>query len=46
MELTTIHQPIKELGETAANLLYNLINNKDVPTINKLELEFIKRKST
>lgn len=46
VELTTIHQPIKELGETAANLLYNLINNKDVSTINTLELEFIKRKST
>ncbi|MBU8639171.1 LacI family DNA-binding transcriptional regulator [Bacillus pumilus] len=46
IELSTIHQPIKELGQTAANLLYNLINNKEVPNINKLELQFIKRKST
>lgn len=46
IELSTIHQPIKELGQTAANLLYNLMNNKDVPNINKLNLKLIKRKST
>ncbi|XYY59547.1 LacI family DNA-binding transcriptional regulator [Bacillus velezensis] len=46
IELSTIHQPIKELGQTATNLLYNLMNNKDVPNINKLNLKLIKRKST
>ncbi|WP_100407779.1 LacI family DNA-binding transcriptional regulator [Bacillus solitudinis] len=46
VELTTINQPILKLGETAVNVLYSLINTKDVPITNTLELEFIKRKST
>ncbi|WP_332633795.1 LacI family DNA-binding transcriptional regulator [Halalkalibacter flavus] len=46
VELTTIHQPILELGQTAVSILYSLINNKVVPTIKTLELELIKRKST
>lgn len=44
--LTTIHQPIKELGETATNLLYSLIHNKNIPTTHTLELKLIKRTST
>lgn len=46
VELSTIHQPIKELGNTAADLLYNLIHSHDVPSTNKLNLSFIKRNST
>ncbi|MWC28624.1 LacI family DNA-binding transcriptional regulator [Paenibacillus sp. MMS18-CY102] len=46
MELSTIHQPIKELGNTAAELLYNLINNQEIPSTNKLELKLLARKST
>lgn len=46
VDLTTIHQPIKKLGKTAANVLHNLIHKIDVPINHTLELEFIKRKST
>ncbi|SDX32173.1 transcriptional regulator, LacI family [Marininema mesophilum] len=45
VELTTINQPIIEIGETAANLLYRIIDNQEVPSVITLELELIKRKS-
>ncbi|MEW9502977.1 LacI family DNA-binding transcriptional regulator [Jeotgalibacillus marinus] len=45
VELTSIN-PMIEAGETAANLLYSMIQNQDVPFNNTIELELIKRKST
>ena len=46
VEITSINQPIIEIGETAANLLHSIIHNQAVPFINTIELELIKRKST
>lgn len=45
VELTTINQPIKEIGENAASLLYSIIHNQDVPSFTTLELQLIKRNS-
>ncbi|MFD3450233.1 LacI family DNA-binding transcriptional regulator [Microbacteriaceae bacterium 4G12] len=46
VELTTIHQPIKELGKAATKVLYNLVNNIDNPINRSFEIELIPRKST
>lgn len=45
VELTTINQPIMEIGETAASLLYSILHNQDVPPFTTLELKLIKRES-
>ncbi|ADC52331.1 LacI-type regulatory protein (plasmid) [Alkalihalophilus pseudofirmus OF4] len=45
LDLTTINQPIIELGEVAANLLYRLVNGEGIHADTKLELELVERKS-
>ncbi|MEI5907437.1 LacI family DNA-binding transcriptional regulator [Bacillus spongiae] len=45
-ELTTIQQPVKELGKKAVFLLNNLIHKQIVPLSNLFDLQLIARKST
>ncbi|MDF1613065.1 LacI family DNA-binding transcriptional regulator [Stygiobacter electus] len=45
--LTTVHQPISMIGEKAANLLIDLINEKKSPPIHELlDTQLVIRKST
>ncbi len=44
--LSTIHQPISEIGSIAATTLLNLINNQQVRRENILDIKYIKRSTT
>ena len=44
--LSTIHQPISDIGKTAITTLLNLINNQQIKRINILDVQYIKRNTT
>lgn len=45
-QLTTIHQPIKEMAEMAVNLLHNAVNGKMVAKRTVLPVALVEREST
>ncbi|MBN8211108.1 LacI family DNA-binding transcriptional regulator [Bacillus sp. NTK071] len=45
-DLTTIHQPIREVGQKAVTLLHGLVQENSVPLISSLDLRLIERNST
>jgi len=45
-ELTTIHAPWEEVGSTAARILKNLVDGKDIEPVTKLPVTFQRGKTT
>ena len=45
-EITTIHQPIDEMGRLAVQIIVRHINGEDYEKNNNFEVELIKRQST
>ncbi len=43
--LTTVHQPLDKLGEEAVNMIYNLVEKKEVPLEKSVESHVIYRES-
>ncbi|WP_128896471.1 substrate-binding domain-containing protein [Longirhabdus pacifica] len=44
--LTTIYQPIQEVGRNAVTLLYNVVHHENIPYFNELEMKLIERDTT
>ena len=45
-EITTIHQPIKEMGRLAVQIIVKHINGEDYKKDNNFDVELIERQST
>lgn len=45
-QLTTIHQPVKEMAEIAVNLLHDAVNGKLVPKRTVLPVRLVERETT
>ena len=45
LPLTTVHQPLDKLGQEAVNMIFNLVNGKDVPLEKSVESHVVYRES-